>query len=133
MAIITTEVDALVVLIEDPKFPSFLQQKINQILNDRHKARSGKELKRHPIDFMQEKGTFNAEALTAEFRRIRAKTSTLPSTVRQCIESIVKLAIYDLISNKPKQQKQECQEEKKPVTSSKRKTAKKAGRTTTKD
>ena len=129
MATITHEVDALVVITEDPQFPYYLDMQIQKIEKQRREV-SG-QLKRHPVDYLQERDMFNRKALMAEFLFIRKKSSKLPSTVRSFVEWVVKVSIYEFISKK--QKKATACQEKKPVTSSKRKTAKKAGPTIQKD
>lgn len=81
-------------LTEDPKFTEQLNGIIAEFETERNKAAKaakehGNRLKASPLLNLMEGGKFNADFIMAEFPKIANKTSTLPSSQREVIGSLV--------------------------------------------
>ena len=79
---------------KDPVFETQLNGIIAEFKNERKKAEAkakehGNKLKSSPLLRLMDDGKFNAAFILSEFPKVADKTSTLPSSQREIIGSIV--------------------------------------------
>ncbi len=84
-------------VLADDKFLPLLNKEITKIEFKRKKIPEGMRLKRGAVNYLQERGLFNAKALTNQYVGIVNKQCELPSNVRAFITSIVRESIQETI------------------------------------
>ena len=104
---------------KDPAFDIQLNGIIAEFKNERKKAEAkakehGNKLKSSPLLRLMDEGKFNAAFILSEFPKVADKTSTLPSSQREIIGSIVYNAAKRTVLLKQAERAQRIEERRTP-------------------
>ena len=94
------------VFLKDPALVQKLNNKINRY-NNRPRPSKGNRYKRNPEDIIKESGNFNAMWFIDEFLKTTAKTSTMPRSIRTCVEVYVVTSMQELYYENLKRKQEE--------------------------
>ena len=106
------------VFLKDPALVKKLNNKINAY-NLRPHPKEGLRYRRTPEDNIISAGNFNAMWFIDEFLKITSKTSTLPRSIRTCVEVYVVTSMQELYYEDMKKQAKENKDVSKKESGSK--------------